>query len=57
MLFRSPLNNINDIEREFNNKIDYLVIDECKLSKVSSTVVDATGDCIKIIRQGDIKLN
>ena len=51
-----PLNNIEDIEKYFKDKIDYLVIDECHLSKISSTVVDARGDDLKILRNGDIKI-
>ena len=50
------LNNIEDIEKYFKDKIDYLVIDECSLSKVSSTVVDARFDNLKILRNGDIKI-
>ena len=51
-----PLNNIEDIEKYFKDKIDYLVIDKCSLSKISSTVVDARGDDLKILRNGDIKI-
>ena len=50
------LNNIDDIEKFFGDKIDYLVIDKCKLSKISSTVVDASGQELKVLRQGDIKI-
>lgn len=52
----SPLNDPKEIEKEFGEKIDYLVTEEEILSSVSSTVVDATGEEIKILRQGDIKL-
>lgn len=48
------LTNIFDIEAEFNNVIDYLIIDEAILSKVPSTVIDITKDNIKVIRKGVI---
>lgn len=53
---QSALNNIDDIEKYFGDKIDYLVIDKCELSKVSSTVVDASTKELKILRQGDIQI-
>ncbi len=51
-----PLNNINDIIKYFEDKIDYLVIDACTLSKNSSTVVDARSNDLIILRSGDIKI-
>jgi len=52
----APLNDPDSIEKEFREKLDYLVIEKETLSSVSSTVVDATSDELKILRQGDIKL-
>lgn len=51
------LNCIEDIENSFKDHIDYLVTDVHELSKTSSTVVDVSSDVIKILRQGDIKIN
>ena len=48
------INNIQEIEEKFSDKIDYLVIDKCSLSKVASTVVDTRNDDLKILRQGSI---
>lgn len=49
-----PLNDIYEIEKEFGDKIDYLVVDKCELSSISSTVIDLTTNDIKVLRQGDI---
>ena len=54
---QETLNNLEEIRSQFASDIDYLIIDECELSKVPSTVIDATADEIKVIRQGDFKLN
>lgn len=54
---KNELNSIEDIEKYFGSVIDYLVIDECALSKTSSTVVDACTKDLKILRQGDIIIN
>lgn len=51
--------NINDLEgirTRFGDQIDYLIIDQCELSKVPSTVVDASTDEIKVLRQGEFKI-
>ena len=53
----APINAINDIMNQFGHLIDYLVTDTNPLSKVSSTVVDATTNELKVLRQGDIKIN
>ncbi|MBQ7275935.1 MAG: threonylcarbamoyl-AMP synthase [Bacilli bacterium] len=53
----APLNNIEDIEREFGEYIDYLVVDKAETSNVSSTVIDCSNECFKILRQGDIKIS
>ena len=52
-----PLNNKEDIEKYFSEYIDYLIVDETSLSKVSSTIVDVTNKPFKVIRSGDIKIN
>lgn len=44
------LNNIADIEKEFGEKIDYLVIDEEQFSSHPSKIIDASGSEIKVIR-------
>ena len=51
-----PLNDIESIERNFSNYIDYLIIDIEETSNVSSTVVDCSNGKYKILRQGDIKI-
>ena len=52
----AALNTSEEIEKEFSSFIDYMLIEEESLSCNSSTVVDASGEEIKILRQGDIKL-
>lgn len=52
-----PLNDIEEIEKQFGEKIDYLVIDKEVTSNVSSTVLDCTEENIKVLRQGDIKID
>ena len=49
-----PLNTIKEIEETFGDVIDYLIVNKFVGSNVSSTVVDATTDEIKVLRQGDI---
>lgn len=49
-----PLNTVKEIEEAFGDVIDYLIVDEFVGSNVSSTVVDATTNQIKVLRQGDI---
>lgn len=51
-----PLNNVEEIIKNFSNEIDYLVIDMENTSNVSSTVIDVSNKPYKIIRQGDIVL-
>lgn len=51
-----PLNTIDEIISNFEDEIDYLVIDQEKTSNISSTVVDVTEKTYKILRQGDIQL-
>lgn len=52
-----PLNDFDEIVKNFSDKIDYIVSDREVLSTVSSTVVDATSDNLKVLRQGKIKIN
>lgn len=51
-----PINDINEIEKIFKGKIDYIIIDQETFSKTSSTVLDVTSNEIKVLRQGTIKL-
>lgn len=48
-----PLNNIDDIIKNFENEIDYLVIDEEKHSNISSTIIDVTKDPFVVLRKGE----
>lgn len=48
------LNCVDDIEKEFSNDIDYLIINSALLSNIPSTVVDASNKDLKILRQGKI---
>lgn len=56
---KEPLNDIESIERNFSDEIDYLVIDEEQLSTVSSTILDISTNAVKVLRKGEIisKLN
>lgn len=49
-----PLNDLESIEKYFENEIDYLVIDQEESSKVSSTVLDISTKEIKILRKGSL---
>ena len=51
------LNSVSEIEGKFSSYIDYLVIDSATFSSVASTIVDATSDTLKVIRQGNIVIN
>lgn len=51
------LNSVSEIEEKFSSYIDYLVIDSATFSSVASTIVDATSDTLKVIRQGNIVIN
>lgn len=48
------LSSIEEIANEFDDVIDYCIIDSAKFSKVPSTIIDATTADIKIIRQGSV---
>lgn len=51
------LNSVSEIEEKFSSYIDYLVIDSATFSSVASTIVDATSDTLKVIRQGNVVIN
>ena len=50
----TPINDVDEIIKNFSNDIDYLVIDKEETSNISSTVIDVTTEQYKILRQGDI---
>ena len=50
----TPINDVDEIIKNFSNDIDYLVIDKEQTSNISSTVVDVTTENYKVLRQGDI---
>ena len=50
------MNDIEEIAEKFSDWIDYLVTDEAYISNVPSTVLDATGKSLNIIREGNIKI-
>jgi tRNA A37 threonylcarbamoyladenosine synthetase subunit TsaC/SUA5/YrdC len=50
------LQSIEEIEKKFGNKIDLYIRNEEKFSGVASTVVDVSEGCVKVIRQGAIKI-
>ena len=49
-----PLNNLEDIIKNFSSEIDYLVIDEEKHSNISSTIIDVTKEHFVVLRKGEI---
>lgn len=52
-----PLNDKDEILETFKDKVDYIYIEENNnLSQNSSTILDLTGNEIKVVRQGNIKL-
>lgn len=52
----APLNDYNSIVEAFGDKIDFIIEDVEPSTNVSSTVVDATNDTFKILRQGSIEI-
>ena len=50
------INDIEEIAEKFGDWIDYIVTDEAYLSNVPSTVLDATGRSLNIVREGNIKV-
>ena len=51
-----PLKNSDEVIKEFNDEIDYVIPGRCE-NGIPSTIIDLTGDEIKIIREGSITLN
>ncbi len=52
---KPPLKNSDEVKKEFEDELDYVIPGECQ-SGVPSTIVDLTGDEFKIIREGSITL-
>lgn len=50
------MNNVDEIANKFSDWIDYIVTDEAYLSNIPSTVLDATGNSLNILREGNIKV-
>lgn len=50
------LNNTDEIERKFSEHIDYLVMDTNELCAIPSTIIDCTGEDVKVLRQGIINI-
>ena len=50
----APLNNIKDIIKNFEDEIDYLIIDEEKHSNISSTIIDVSVSPFVVIRSGEL---
>lgn len=46
------LTDIDEIIKEFDGKVDFILIDQKEQSTISSTIVDCTNSDIKIIREG-----
>ena len=47
--------NYNELDKEFIKKVDYVVKEENTHIGIASTIIDMTGDKIKILREGIIK--
>lgn len=54
---KPPLNDIDEIIKEFSDKLDYIVTDKENTSNISSTVLDCTEKKVKVLRQGSIIFN
>ena len=50
------LNTLDDIKEAFGSQIDYVITDKEIFSSVPSTVIDATGEELKVVREGQIKI-
>lgn len=50
------LNDYHEIDKQFGDEIDYLLTINSNSSNVSSTIIDCTSNQIKVIRQGEIKI-
>ena len=53
----AALNDKAEIERIFNDKIDYMIVEEEKKSGISSTVVMIKNEDITVLRQGSIDVS
>ena len=51
-----PCKNIDEIIKNFGDSLDYIIMSDKKSSEMSSTIVDVTGDEIKLIRSGSVKI-
>ena len=51
-----PISDISGLMNEFDGKVDMIVMGN-KMSKVSSTIVDLTGNELKLVREGNIKFS
>jgi len=47
--------NYNELDQEFIEKVDYVIKEENTHIGIASTIIDMTGDNIKILREGIIK--
>lgn len=45
-----PMNDIEEIEKNFSNYIDYLVIDKESITGKASRIIDVSGEITKVIR-------
>ena len=50
------LNDLASIKEAFGLQIDYIITDKEIFSSVPSTVIDATGEELKVLREGQIKI-
>lgn len=51
------INSTDEIIQKFQGYIDFLITDTADFSAIPSTVVDVSGDSIRVLRQGDIKID
>ncbi len=52
----APINDYIEIEKVFGDKIDYLFAKNAVSSNKSSTIIDASTENIKVLRQGEINV-
>lgn len=50
------INTIEEIENLFSDYVDYLVTDKQTFSKIPSTIISLTGEKVKVLREGSIKI-
>ena len=51
-----PLNEYEDIKKEYNDKVDYIYDTNIHSSNISSTVLLMVGNELKILREGEVSL-